>query len=140
MNRGMTLAELAVVLALTGILTSLAAPRLLGGADRWIVREAREELVSLFYLARLEARRHGEATVRVTTGQGAELASAGRDVPLLWRPSVEGLEVRVEGTRDVAELTFGPAGVGRFANATLTVTRGRAQASIVISSYGRIRR
>lgn len=140
MNRGMTLIELLTVLAVTGVLVAMAAPRLAGGADRWLVREAREELVGLLYQARMEARRHGQARVVLETGGGAVLEIPGRDPPVRWDPSVPGVRLEVLGARDQVTLEFGPAGLGRVSSATLVLRRGDAEARIVVSSYGRIRR
>lgn len=139
-STGTTLAELITVLTLVGILTTLAAPRMLGSVDRWVVREAREELVSLLYEARMEARLRGEAVVRIESGGGAEIEPAGGSPGRGWVPSVQGLEIEVAGSRDQAEIRFGPTGVGRFANATILVRRGRAEERLVVSSYGRVRR
>ena len=138
--RGMTLMELVVVLAITGILTGLALPRLVGGADRWIVREAREELVGLLYQARVEARRYGGATLEVETGGGALVRRSDGEVIRRWEPTTPGVELEVAGSRDRAELDFGPAGLGRVANATLKVRRGREEVEVIVSSYGRVRR
>ncbi|MEX2531154.1 MAG: GspH/FimT family pseudopilin [Gemmatimonadota bacterium] len=139
-STGTTLAELIAVLTLVGVLTTLAAPRMLGSVDRWVVREAREELVALLYEARMEARLKGEATVRLESGGGAEMESAHGRTGRRWDPSVQGLEIEVAGTRDEAEIRFGPTGLGRFANATILVRRGRVEERLVISSYGRVRR
>lgn len=140
MNRGMTLIELLTVLVVTGTLVTLAAPRLGNAVDGWVVREAREELIALLYRARLEARRHGEARVVVESGGGAELLVAEWEESLRWEPEVPGLGVEVAGSRDRAEISFGPAGLGRVASTTLIVRRGRAEQRIVVSSYGRVRR
>lgn len=140
MNRGTTLIELMTVLALTGILASVAAPRLAGGVDRWIVREAREEVVAILYRARMEARRHGEASVRFEAGGGAELEVPGRGIVARWESATPGTMLDVGGTRDEVEISFGPSGVGRVASTTLVLRRGESEAEIVVSSYGRIRR
>lgn len=140
MNRGMTLVELLTVLAVTGVLVAMATPRLMGGADRWLVREAREELISFLYQARMEARMHGLAQVTLESGGGADLEVPSRDSSIRWEPSVPDLNLEVLGSRDEVTLTFGPAGVGRVASATLALRRGRAEARVVVSSYGRIRR
>lgn len=139
-STGTTLAELIAVLTLVGVLTTLAAPRMLGSVDRWVVREAREELVALLYEARMEARLKGEATVRLESGGGAEIESTQGRTGRRWDPSVQGLEIEVAGARDEAEIRFGPTGLGRFANATILVRRGRVEERLVISSYGRVRR
>lgn len=138
--QGVTLLELIVVLAVTGVLAGLTLPRVAGGPDRWVVREAREEVIALLYRARIEARRYGEATVEVTSENEARLEVPGRGVVARWTPSTPGLELDVAGSRDQARIAFGPGGIGRFANATLVVRRGREEARIVVSSYGRVRR
>jgi type II secretory pathway pseudopilin PulG len=136
----MTLIELVAVLVVTGTLLGLSAPRLLGGADRWVVREAREELIGLLYRARMEARREGEARLVIEEGGPVELLAAGWDEPVLWDPGIAGVRIEIEGSRTRAEIVFGPSGTGRLANATLIVRKGREEARVVISSYGRVRR
>ncbi len=138
--RGVTLLELVAVLVVTGTLTGLALPRLMGGVDRWVVGEAREEVVALFYRARVEARRQGEAVVEVETDAGVTLEAPAGEVLARWTPSTAGLRVEVAGSRDVARLSFGPSGTGRLANATIRISRGRTTQEVVVSSYGRIRR
>ena len=138
--RGVTLLELVAVLVVTGTLTGLALPRLMGGVDRWVVGEAREEVVALLYRARVEARRRGEAVVEVETGGGVTLEAPAGEVLAQWTPATSGLDVEVAGNRDVARLSFGPSGTGRLANATIRISRGRATQEVVVSSYGRVRR
>lgn len=140
MTRGMTLLELVIVLAVFGVVLGLAAPRLAAGLDGWVVREAREDIVALLYRARMEARRTGEATVVIESGGGAELEVPGWERPLVWTPSDPQVVLGVGGSRDRARIVFGPSGVGRVASTTLKVRRGAVEATVVVSSYGRIRR
>ena len=138
--RGVSLAELVLVLVITGILLGAALPRLAGGGDRWIVAEAREEVIGLVYQARMEARRWGEAVLVVESGGGARVEVPERGLVGAWEPRVPGLRVEVAGPRDEAHLVFGPSGTGRLANATLRLHRGDQVREVVISSYGRVRR
>jgi type II secretory pathway pseudopilin PulG len=138
--RGVSLAELVLVLVITGILLGTALPRLAGGGDRWIVAEAREEVIGLVYQARMEARRWGEAVLVVESGGGARVEVPERGLVGEWEPRVAGLRIEVAGARDEAHLAFGPSGTGRLANATLRLHRGDQVREVVISSYGRVRR
>ncbi len=137
---GMTLLELLAVLVVAGTLLGLSAPRLVGGADRVVVREAREELIGMLQRTRLEARRTGEATLVVEEGAPVELQLRGGETVARWDPATSGVRLEVAGTRNRAEIAFGPSGTGRFANSTLVLSRGREEVRIVISSYGRVRR
>lgn len=139
-RRGVSLAELLLVLAITGVLLGTALPRLAGGGDRWIVAEAREEVIALVYQARMEARRSGEAVLVVESGGGVGVEVPERGRVGAWEPRVPGLRLEVGGGRDVARLAFGPSGAGRLANATLRIQRGDEVREVVISSYGRVRR
>jgi prepilin-type N-terminal cleavage/methylation domain-containing protein len=140
MGRGFTLVELVCVLAVLGVLVGITVPRLVGGGDRWVVREAREEVVALVYRARMEARRRGEATLEVSEEGSVLVRTASGEVAGRWSPAVPGLRIEIGGARREATLRFGPNGVGRLANATLILRRGREEAEIVISQYGRVRR
>ena len=139
-SRGIGLLDLVVTLAIFGLLMGISAPRLLGGPDRWITAQATEEVVATLYRARLEARQHGGAITEVRTGEGIVVRLSDGTELARWEPSDPRLRFEVAGSRDVAELAFGPAGTGRFANATLQVRRGHVTREVVVSSYGRIRR
>ena len=136
---GMTLPELILVLAIAGVLLATVPPRLFGGPDRWITAQAREEVVAILYQARLEARRHGGAVVEARTGEGLVVHVEAGEVAR-WVPADPRTHFELAGTRDRAELSFGPAGTGRFANATFRVRRGSVTREVVLSSYGRVRR
>lgn len=138
--RGLGILDLVITLAIFGLLMGISAPRLLGSPDRWITAQATEEVVATLYRARLEARRHGGAVAEARTGAGIVVRVADGVEVVRWEPSDPRIHFEVGGNRDVAHLGFGPAGTGRFANATLQVHRGRVTREVVVSSYGRIRR
>ena len=137
---GIGLVDLVITMAILGLLLGVSAPRMLGVADRLITAQAQEELVAVLYRARLEARRHGGAVVEARSGEGIMVRVPGGGEVAWWEPDDPRTHFQVGGARDVAELSFGPAGTGRFANATLQVRRGRVTREVVVSSYGRIRR
>jgi type II secretory pathway pseudopilin PulG len=139
-RRGLTLPELLVYLLLVGMAAHVAIGPARRQADALVLRGVREEVVTLFHRARMEARQLGEARVRLATGEDpllllSEDVVRGR-VPLAER----GVVLEVQGARDAAELTFGPLGVATFAAATVVLRRGEEEVALVVSGYGRVRR
>lgn len=57
--RGFTLIEVMVVIAILGVLASMAAPSFRSIIERWQVKSTTESLVSSIYLARTEAMKRG---------------------------------------------------------------------------------
>jgi hypothetical protein len=133
--------ELAVVLVLLG----LAFGHLLSAAryqlDRMAVLGAREDLVGLFHRARMEAIARGEAEVILRSSTSLGVLLTGEDT--LARAPVGrryGIELRLSRGRDEARLRFGPLGLGLVASQTLHLSRGESEASLVVSSMGRVSR
>lgn len=140
LSKGVGLPDLVITMAVLSIVLGILAPRFVGGADRWIVNQATEEVVAVLYQARLEARRHGGAVVEARTGEGIVVRVSGGVEVARWVPEDALIHFEVAGVREVAELAFGPAGTGRFANATLRIQRGKVTREVVLSSHGRVRR
>jgi len=109
--------------------------------DRMAVVGARESVVGVFHRARMEAVSRGGARVvlRAST-PGVELWSGGalRSVQELGADFA--VELTLSRYRGEVEVIFDPLGLGRIASQTLVFSRGRAEARLVVSSYGRVRR
>lgn len=138
---GFTLLELLIVLALSGVLLSLALPRLQHWRDRAAVRAARNEIAAVIATTRLAAIAHGGAVLMldsvadrcwIVLGDG-ETESA---LDLHRRHRVD---LDLGGTSFVS-LRYDGLGIGRVASRTVAFRRGSARAGLTVSAYGRVRR
>jgi len=138
MRRGVTLLELALVLAVTSLVFCIALPRLQRVADQLAVHNASLGIVSAHRRARMSAILQNlllELTVSADT-----LAIRVPGTPRnLWHapgPSAEG--VRLEGPP--RSMIFSPVGltVG-LSNASFRLSRGAAGLTVVVSRLGRLR-
>lgn len=141
MRRGHTLLELSAVLALIALAGSAFLSAAHGLRDRSAVVAAREEVAGLLAQARVTAVARGGATVHVSAAEGRAWLEAGgmteRRLDLSREP---GVEVVLSRGRDQAEVAFDALGLGRVASETFRFRRGEAQATLVVSGYGRVRR
>jgi hypothetical protein len=120
------------------VATSLT-PRFGQLLDRWAVLLARDHLVSLISQARAVAQVRGGADLVLETATGrAAIEIDGESVATLdlrpWRVSVS-----AGSGRDSVLLRFDALGIGRIASQTLRLSRGAAEAQVIISSFGRVR-
>ena len=138
MRQGTTLIELAVVLAIVGIIVGVAAPSFRGLRDRIAVQGATTDLLSALALARHTAvATSGYAAVHVSAVAGTVAVVAGRDT--LQRRTL-GIVHRVtlDATRD--SVAYGPTGRGYGAgNTSIIVSRGRVSDTVFVSRLGRVR-
>jgi prepilin-type N-terminal cleavage/methylation domain-containing protein len=137
-RRGVTLAELLVVLAILGVLLALALPRLAGAADRAAVQAALADAATVFGTARETAiYARSAVAVRLDTAAGVLRVQRGSEL-LLRRDLRSGYSVRLAATRD--SMAYDPRGLGLgAANLSLIVRRGRAADTLFVSRLGRIR-
>jgi prepilin-type N-terminal cleavage/methylation domain-containing protein len=138
---GFTLLELALVVVMLGTALALATPRLQHARHVFAVRAARAELAGAVSIARVTAVRSGGATLHIDPATGMawiEAADGSRlspDYPLAAR---FGVGVATSSGGGVA-LRYDGLGIGRMANASVTVSRGSVSAGLTISAYGRVR-
>jgi Tfp pilus assembly protein FimT len=133
------LLELIIAITLLAILATLVAPGARSGLDGLRVRHAREATFALATRARAIARERGGAQLildlaarraRVEDTDGAILAAA----------DLTDCDIVVAGATGTVTLTYDARGLGRMASRTVGFERGRAQAGLTFSSYGRVRR
>lgn len=139
MRNGLVLIELMLVLVVTGILVTFAAPRLSYAIDDAAVRDETMRVVAAIDAARGAAMRLG-AVAQLTLADSAYRITAvvNGDTVLAWRQhgSLQS-GVRIAGAAQ--PMAFGPSGLASgVSNRTLTLTRQRAARKIVMSRLGRL--
>ena len=141
-RNGSSLLELALYIALLTILFSLAAPAFAHARDVLAVRAARDAIVAASARARSHAVLHGGATLRVDAAAGT-LRITTQDLAVSELTDVGAtlaVRIHLENTQaTAASLPFDALGIGRIANRTITVARGRVTGGVTFSAYGRPR-
>lgn len=166
-QRGFTMIELMVVVAILATLTALAAPSFTPMIERWRTRQAVEEMVSTFYFARSEGVKRGGGVViqKVANSATCTLASTNEDWGCGWTvffdtnrdgdqdvgeptlqtaPSPENTQIVISGNGGKIAVDRWGAFNGMSATAITFVPKGKnvsdpASAAICVSSGGRIR-
>lgn len=138
MRRGVTILELALVLAIMGLLTGIAVPRFQRVADGLAVRHAALEVVSAHRRARMSAILQNRLLELVVTADTLAIRVPGAAVDLWHTPGPASAQVTLTGP--ARGPIFSPVGltVG-VSNGTYRLTRGRATISVVVSRLGRVR-
>lgn len=140
LGAGYTLVELVAVLTILAVGVSSAAPTARRLADDARVSAARETVARGFIRGRAAAVGAGGSVVTVVARPARIRVEAGGatvyDMPL----GDERTTVELTRGRDSLSLRFDALGIGRFTSATVVLRRGDADAGLVLSSYGRIRR
>lgn len=138
-RRGVTLPEIATVLAIIGVAVTASAPHVGAWRDRTAVRRAATELAAFYELARLEAI-YRAARVRVEFGADSLRAvlEDGSDLIVLARAGPSRHGVGFSASRPVIRIHPNGLGAGG-ANTTLVLTRGAVAESLTTSRLGRLR-
>jgi prepilin-type N-terminal cleavage/methylation domain-containing protein len=140
MRRGITLLELAVVLAVAGVLVSIALPASRRLLDAIAADHAAQAIVAGHRIARFSAiTRSCRTLLAVRSDSLTVRAVRGADTVTLWvRPGPAGHGVALTGPS--YSLAFAPTGLPLgFANATFQLTRGSAVRRVIVSRLGRTR-
>lgn len=137
-RKGLTLAELLVVLVILGILLSISINRIGAAADRAAVQSAVADAATIFQSARTAAiYRRSPVAVLIDTLRGT-LTSRADAEPLVQRDLWQSYRVRLSATRD--SMAFDARGLGMgAANLSLMARRGRYVDTLFISRLGRLR-
>jgi prepilin-type N-terminal cleavage/methylation domain-containing protein len=138
MRRGFTLLELALVLAIMGLVAGIAIPRFQRVADSLAVHHAALEIVSAHRRARFSAilqNRMVQLTVRADS-LAIRIPGTPGDLWHAAGPSAEGVSL----TGPSQPLLFSPLGltVG-VSNASFRLSRGAATRTVIVSRLGRLR-
>jgi Tfp pilus assembly protein FimT len=134
--------ELVVTLAVLAAALALATPRLAELGDRVAVRAVREQLVGLVAQTRAAGVARGGAALVLESEPPVARLVAGDSVLRVARLGSDDRspELLLPSSRSSVTLPFDALGLGRFASGTIVVRQGTAEAAIVVSAYGRVRR
>ena len=141
-KQGSSLIEIAVVLGVMTIALGIAVPGFRRALDAYRVSAGRDAIVALAGRARAVAIAHGGADLTIHGDSGfARVEAPGATPELVAIGERYGVQLTIENsTRSVVTIHYDGIGLGRFANLSLVVRRGDAQARVVFSMYGRARR
>src|SRR5213596_332344 len=141
MRRGLTLAELVVVLAILAIVTAITLPRLAGVRDWIAVDTAAQEVIGAIAVARSAAIMQGTRSRAVI---GADSLRIDRWWESAWEdlhrwPGPERHGVALEVSNPV--VVFEPIGLAwGLSNTSVVLRRGTHVATITVSRLGRVKR
>ncbi len=132
--------ELAMVLAIVGVLSSLAFPRAAGWMDRIAVSRAAGEVAGFYQTARFAAIFRSQRVRLELGGDSLRAVFVGpRDSVFLRWPGPRRHRVDLTVTRVTIEIQANGLGFGA-ANTKIVLRRGMAAESLTTSRLGRLRR
>jgi len=138
MRRGVTLLELALVLAVTGLLFGIALPSLQRVADGLAVHNASLGIVSAHRRARISAILQNRPLELTVSADSLAIRVPGAASNLWHAPGPAADGVVLQGPPRT--LIFSPVGLTMgVSNATFRLTRGSAARTVVVSRLGRTR-
>lgn len=140
MQRGMTLPELALAMALAGLLVMIGLPKYREALDRIAVDRTAYALVAAHHRARITAILESRPSFLQFTSDSVviRLRRGARTVPHWRMPGPAARGVALSGPSK--SLMFSPTGVAMgFANGTWVLRRGRALRKVITSRLGRAR-
>jgi prepilin-type N-terminal cleavage/methylation domain-containing protein len=141
MRRGLTLAELLVVLAILAVVTAVTLPRLAGFRDWIAVDTAAQEVITAIAVARSAAVMQGTRSRAVIAADSLRIDrwSGGAWADLHRWPGPDRHGVTLEASTPV--VVFEPIGIAwGLSNTTVVLRRGTHLAIITVSRLGRVKR
>ena len=138
MRSGFTLPEVALTLAVAGLLLGIALPGFTATKQEVAVEHAAQSLVSAHRRARTLADTQGRPAILAVAERSLRITLSGAVQPHWVAPGPLDQGVSVTGTP--RDLTFSPLGITTgLSNASFRLSVGSAVRTVVISRLGRIR-
>jgi Tfp pilus assembly protein FimT len=145
-RRGFTIFELATGLAVVGLTTLIAMPKIEGTVARALVKSARSATFNRLTSARLAAQQGGRVVVFRVSG-GAIWAEARPRLVAVAGSTKDTLgpiidltnQYRVSVSSGVDSIVFDPKGLGSGAG-TISIARGAAIDSVAVTGWGSVTR
>jgi prepilin-type N-terminal cleavage/methylation domain-containing protein len=141
MRQGFSLLEMAVVIALAGLILLLVWPRLAGALDRLAVSRAAGEITTMLAIARHRAISQGTRARLVMREDSLVVDTLGDSGWGPWRswPGPGARSVTLTVTNPIVAFS-GQGLTWGFANTGVTLRRGSHSETITVSRLGRVKR
>jgi type IV fimbrial biogenesis protein FimT len=138
MKYGFTLVEVALVLAVAGLLLGVALPSFSALKQGIRVESAAQDIAAAHRRARATAIVHGRAAILSVSARTLRITFAGAERPHWMAPGPS--ESGVTLASPARDLTFSPLGITTgLSNASFHLTVGSAARTVVVSRLGRVR-
>lgn len=141
MSKGFSLAELAIVLLVIGVLTAIGLPRLRPLLDRIMTDRAMAEVTTALSLTRHAAVMRATRARLTIAADTLRIDQEGPDGWMPWwrRPGPADMGVALQVSN--RQVVFGPTGLGWGAsNTKIVLRRGSQVETITVSRLGRVKR
>lgn len=143
-SAGATLLELLTALALAATLLAAVAAPIVPALDRLAATAARDAVAGALARTRALAQARGGGTLVLAPAADRvwlEVGAGGALPPPLDLGREFGVDLSVGGSApDTIRLRWDAYGIGRMASRTILLRRGRAEARLTVSTYGRVRK
>jgi prepilin-type N-terminal cleavage/methylation domain-containing protein len=141
MRRGFSLAELAVVMAITGLLLLIGLPRVAGVLDRIAVNRAASEVTTTIAVARSRAVAYAIRTRVVIRSDSLVVDTLGASGWAGWRAWTGPADHGVALTVSNPVVVFSGSGLAwGLSNTRVALRRGSHAETVTVSRVGRVKR
>ena len=138
MRHGFTLVEVALTLAVAGLLLGIALPRFTALKQGVIVERAAQSIASAHRRARAAAIVYARPAILSVTARTLRITFVGEGQPHWSSPGPQNDGVALAGPP--RDLTFSPLGITTgLSNASFILTLGSASRTVLVSRLGRVR-
>lgn len=146
MNKGLTLIELLIVIAIIGILSAIAIPNFVRYKEIYVTKGDMQKVVSFINLAKsVSLRYNDQVCISFQKGKNPNIfmfLDADRSKTYTTGEKIEQtlkLNEEMEITSNDLIVCIPPTGIVLPTNATISFQYGQQQRKVIVSGYGRVR-